>query len=111
MRFSFWPVNGQSWETVLTLAQHVERTGWDGIWYADHFMPNTQSAQGPANEVWSTISALAARVPRLRIGPLVLGNTYRHPAVVANMAATLDHISGGRLVLGMGGRVARKRTQ
>ena len=102
MRFSFWPVNGQSWDTVLTLAQHVERTGWDGIWYADHFMPNTQSAQGPAQEVWSILSALAVAVPRLRIGPLVLGNTYRHPAVVAKMAATLDHISGGRLVLGMG---------
>jgi F420-dependent oxidoreductase-like protein len=102
MRFSFWPVNGQSWDTVLTLAQHVERSGWDGIWYADHFMPNTASAAGPAQEVWSTLSALAVSVPRIRIGPLVLGNTYRHPAVVANMAATLDHISGGRLVLGMG---------
>ena len=102
MRFSFWPVNGQSWDTVLTLAQHVERSGWDGIWYADHFMPNTSSAQGPAQEVWSILSALAVAVPRLRLGPLVLGNTYRHPAVVAKMAATLDHISGGRLVLGMG---------
>jgi len=102
MRFSFWPVNGQSWDTVLTLAQHVERSGWDGIWYADHFMPNSTSAEGPAHEVWSMLSALAVSVPRLRIGPLVLGNTYRHPAVVAKMAATLDHISGGRLVLGMG---------
>jgi len=103
MRFSFWPIARQSWEDVLTLARHVERTGWDGVWYADHFMPNTPDMRDPCNEVWSTISALAACVPRIRIGPLVLGNTYRHPAVVANMAATLDHISGGRLVLGLGG--------
>ena len=102
MRFSFWPIARQSWHDVLALARHVERTGWDGVWYADHFMPNTPDASDPCHEVWSTISALAASVPRIRIGPLVLGNTYRHPAVVANMAATVDHISGGRLVLGLG---------
>jgi len=103
MRFSFWPVASQSWQDVLTLARHVERTGWDGVWYADHFMPNTADATGPVHEVWTTLSALAVSVPRIRIGPLVLGNTYRHPAVVANMAATLDHVSGGRAVLGLGG--------
>jgi alkanesulfonate monooxygenase SsuD/methylene tetrahydromethanopterin reductase-like flavin-dependent oxidoreductase (luciferase family) len=48
------------------------------------------------------VAGLAACVPRIRIGPLVAGNTYRHPAVVANMAATIDHMSGGRLVLGLG---------
>jgi F420-dependent oxidoreductase-like protein len=102
MRFSFWPIARQSWPQVLELARHVERTGWDGIWYADHFMPNTPDAEDPCHEVWATIAGLAACVPRLRIGPLVIGNTYRHPAVVANMAATVDHMSGGRLVLGMG---------
>lgn len=102
MRFSFWPIARQSWQDVLTLARHVERTGWDGIWYADHFMPNTPDASDPCNEVWTTIAGLAACVPRLRIGPLVAGNTYRHPAVVAKMAATIDHMSGGRLVLGLG---------
>lgn len=102
MRFSFWPIARQSWEDVLALAGHVERTGWDGIWYADHFMPNTPEASDPCHEVWTTVAGLAVSVPRIRIGTLVAGNTYRHPAVVANMAATIDHMSGGRLVLGLG---------
>ena len=102
MRFSFWPIARQSWDEVLTLARHVERTGWDGVWYADHFMPNTPEPGDPCHEAWTTVAALAASVPRVRIGTLVAGNTYRHPAVVANMAATIDHISGGRLVLGLG---------
>jgi F420-dependent oxidoreductase-like protein len=102
MRFSFWPIPRQPWEDVLALARHVERSGWDGVWYADHFMPNTADANDPCHEAWTTVAALAASVPRVRIGTLVAGNTYRHPAVVANMAATIDHISGGRLVLGLG---------
>jgi F420-dependent oxidoreductase-like protein len=102
MRFSFWPTPSQPWDEVLKLAEHVERTGWDGIWYADHFMPNAEDTSTPWPEAWITLAALGARVPRLRIGTLVAGNTYRHPAVLAKMAATLDHITGGRVVLGLG---------
>ncbi|MGI9324072.1 MAG: TIGR03560 family F420-dependent LLM class oxidoreductase [Pseudomonadales bacterium] len=102
MRFSFWPNPSQPYSDVLALAQHVERTGWDGFWYADHFMPNAEDTSAPWPEAWTTISAIAACVPRLRIGTLVTGNTYRHPAVLAKMAATLDHISEGRVVLGLG---------
>src|SRR5206468_9951286 len=58
--------------------------------------------EGPVLESWSTLSALAALIPRMRLGTIVLGNTYRHPAVVAKMAAQVDIISGGRLVLGLG---------
>ena len=102
MRFSLWPNAGIPWDELVDLCRHAERTGWDGIWFADHFMPNAADVSGPTAEAWTTIAGLAAAVPRVRIGTLVLGNTYRHPAVVANMAATVDRISGGRLVLGVG---------
>src|SRR5215470_1132335 len=69
---------------------------------SDHFMPNTPEKEGAMLESWSTLSALAALVPRMRVGTIVLGNTYRHPAVLAKMAAQVDIISGGRLVLGLG---------
>jgi F420-dependent oxidoreductase-like protein len=80
----------------------VEQTGWDGFWWADHFMADGKDTSGPWQESWTILSALAASVPRLRFGPLVMGNTYRHPTVLAKMAATLDHVSGGRVVLGLG---------
>jgi len=102
MRFSFWPNPSQSFADVIALAKHVERTGWDGIWYADHFMPNAPDTSAPWPEAWMTLAAIGAQVPRVRIGTLVVGNTYRHPTVLAKMAATLDHITGGRVVLGLG---------
>ena len=102
MRFTFWPAPVQDWKEVLALARHVEATGWDGVCYADHFMADGADTSGPWAEAWTTLTALAASVPRIRIGSLVSGNTYRHPAVLAKMAATLDHISEGRAVLGLG---------
>jgi F420-dependent oxidoreductase-like protein len=102
MRFSFWPNPTQTYADVLALAQHVERTGWDGFWYADHFMPNAPDTSTPWPEAWSTLTAIGAVVPRLRVGTLVSGNTYRHPAVLAKMVSTLDHITNGRAVLGLG---------
>lgn len=102
MKFSFWPQPTQSFAVMQTLALHVEKTGWDGFWLADHFMPNAEDTSAPWPEAWTTLAALGATVPRLRLGTLVSGNTYRHPAVLAKMAATIDHITGGRLILGLG---------
>ena len=102
MRFVFWPGPNNPWNETLQLAQHAESTGWDGIYYADHFMPNAADTSGPTSECWTTLAALAARVPRIRLGALVSGNTYRHPAVLAKMAANVDNISEGRCVLGLG---------
>jgi F420-dependent oxidoreductase-like protein len=105
MRFSVWSSTNQTWAEVVATARHAEATGWDGVWVADHFMGNAPGpvpAEIPMLEAGSVVAALGAAVPRVRIGTLVYGNTYRHPAVLANMAATADHVSGGRFVLGIG---------
>ncbi|MEM9037758.1 MAG: TIGR03560 family F420-dependent LLM class oxidoreductase [Actinomycetota bacterium] len=103
MRFSFWPSASQPWDAVLEPCRHAEATGWDGLWIADHFMPFAGDVDEPMLEAWSTLTALAVAVPRVRLGTLVCGNTYRHPAVLANQAATADVVAGGgRVVLGVG---------
>src|SRR6516225_1934957 len=103
MRFGiFTSMGGQTWEGVLELWKHLETTRWDIACVTDHFMPNTKEREGAMLESWSTLSALAALVPRMRVGTIVLGNTYRNPALVAKMAAQVDIISGGRLLLGLG---------
>lgn len=102
MRFSVWPTTTQSWQDLHALARHAAATGWDGLWVADHFMAASEPVDGPMLECWSVLAGLATSVGRLRIGPLVSSNTYRHPAVLANMASTIDQLSGGRFVLGLG---------
>jgi F420-dependent oxidoreductase-like protein len=103
MRFGvFTGLSGLNWPDVLDLWRHVEATGWDIACVTDHFMPNSRDREGSVLESWSTLAALSAVVPRMRVGTIVLGNTYRHPAVVAKMAAQIDIVSGGRLLLGLG---------
>ncbi|MEZ5166942.1 MAG: TIGR03560 family F420-dependent LLM class oxidoreductase [Acidimicrobiales bacterium] len=108
MDFSFWPTTAQPWPDLLRGCRWAEANGWHGVWVPDHFMTNVpvgtvaDEELAPWLESWTTQAALAALVPRVRIGAMVSGNLYRHPAVVANMAATIDEISGGRCVVGLG---------
>lgn len=102
MRFAFWPGPHTPWNDLSEVCRHAESTGWDRLYYADHFMPNSEKTGVPTNEAWTTLAALAATIPRIELGTLVTGNTYRHPAVLAKTAANVDQISGGRVVLGIG---------
>lgn len=90
------------WSTLVDLWQKADAWGYDSLWNFDHFYPIFTDPEGPCLEGWTTLSALAMVTKRARIGHLVAGNTYRHPSVTAKMAATLDHISGGRFNLGIG---------
>lgn len=75
---------------------------FESAWTMDHFYPLTPPIEGPHLESWTMLGALAQATRRLRLGCMVNGMHFRHPAVTANMAATLDHISGGRFALGLG---------
>ena len=102
VKLSIWPALRQPWNDVVEVARHADATGWDGFWLADHFMGDGEAMAVPTLEVTAALPALAGETSRIRLGTLVLGNTYRHPAVVANWAVTVDHLSGGRMVLGLG---------
>jgi len=103
MRFAIFSSMGNTtWSDVEALWRHAEQTGWDAACVTDHFMPNTPDRVGAMLESWTTLTALAALTKRMRIGTIVSGNTYRHPAVLAKMAANVDIISGGRLICGIG---------
>ena len=105
MKFSLWPNNNRTPGELLELAQLAERGGWHGVWLADHYMPNTGDdapARGDVYECWALLPALAAVTERVRIGTLVSPTSVHHPALLAKRAATLDRLSGGRMVLGLG---------
>jgi F420-dependent oxidoreductase-like protein len=103
MRFSYWIPNSLSWDDTLTLGRTAAGLGYTTLWYADHFMPDgPEPKDGPVQEAFTVLAALAAAVPDVRLGTMVAGNTYRNPAVLAKIAATIDVISNGRLTLGLG---------
>ena len=97
----YLPQLQMSFETIRNRVQLAERLGFHSAWFMDHlYAPGMP--QVPAFEAWTTISALATVTERIRLGHLVLCNSFRHPAVLAKMATSLDVISGGRLDLGIG---------
>ena len=96
----FDPFEG-SWNDVRAGAIAAEEAGFDGIWLYDHLAGSVHGASRVL-ECWTTLTAIASAVPRLSIGPLVLNVANRDPGTLAVMAATLQEVSGGRLLLGLG---------
>ena len=92
----------QSFEPVKNYVLAAERLGFDSIWVNDHLLPIVGSLQKPMLECWTVMSALAGVTTKIRLGSLVLNNTFRYPQLVAKMASTLDVVSNGRLELGIG---------
>jgi alkanesulfonate monooxygenase SsuD/methylene tetrahydromethanopterin reductase-like flavin-dependent oxidoreductase (luciferase family) len=90
------------WPDLLEAGKRADRLGYDSLWTWDHLYPIVGSPKGPIMEGWLAITAWAMATKRVTVGLMVGANTFRVPSVVAKMATTLDHISGGRAVLGIG---------
>ena len=104
MRLSFKTRPQHSeWQPIVDFWKEGDRIDlYDAGWTFDHLDPIFSDHSGPVYEGWTMLAALSGIVHRLRLGVMVTGNTYRHPAVLANMASTLDVASGGRLEIGLG---------
>jgi alkanesulfonate monooxygenase SsuD/methylene tetrahydromethanopterin reductase-like flavin-dependent oxidoreductase (luciferase family) len=92
---------GVSWDEWLALADACEEHGIEAMFRSDHYLSQAETTR-LATDAWTLLGALAARTSRLRLGTLVSPVTFRHPAVVAKAAATVDHVSAGRVEVGMG---------
>ncbi|HUI26104.1 MAG TPA: LLM class F420-dependent oxidoreductase [Candidatus Kryptonia bacterium] len=91
-----------AWDEIVRIWQRAEALGYDTAWTYDHFVAVMMDPFDPTLEAWSCLAALAVQTTRIRIGALVTGNTYRHPAILAKIATTVDVISKGRLEFGIG---------
>jgi alkanesulfonate monooxygenase SsuD/methylene tetrahydromethanopterin reductase-like flavin-dependent oxidoreductase (luciferase family) len=91
-----------TWEDWVALADMSERVGIEALFRSDHYLSVMGERQRGALDAWGTICALAARTSRLRLGTLVSPASFRHPSILAKLAVTADHVSGGRVELGLG---------
>jgi len=91
------------WPAFRDVAVRADALGYDDLWTWDHLYPIVGSSDGPMFEAWLTLAAWAEATSTARLGLMVGANTFRNPALVAKMATTLDHISNGRAILGIGG--------
>jgi F420-dependent oxidoreductase-like protein len=94
---------GVTWEQWLALADACERHGVETLFRSDHYISQSNEDRNVAHDAWTTLAGLAARTTTLGLGTLVSPATFRLPALLANAVATVDHISGGRVELGIGG--------
>jgi alkanesulfonate monooxygenase SsuD/methylene tetrahydromethanopterin reductase-like flavin-dependent oxidoreductase (luciferase family) len=99
---AFW-IQRTDWPALRDATVAVEAAGWDSIWLDDHLLSDEADWRDPKLEGWTALAAVAALVSRVRLGLLVSSTTFRNPGLIAKLATTLDHISGGRSVLGLGG--------
>jgi alkanesulfonate monooxygenase SsuD/methylene tetrahydromethanopterin reductase-like flavin-dependent oxidoreductase (luciferase family) len=100
-RFGICTDQNMTWEKNVERWQLFEKLGYESAWVCDHLVQPSRP-NGPYLEAWSLLAGLAARTEKIRIGVLVTSNTFRFPQVVAKMAVTIDHISNGRLEVGLG---------
>jgi alkanesulfonate monooxygenase SsuD/methylene tetrahydromethanopterin reductase-like flavin-dependent oxidoreductase (luciferase family) len=98
----FW-IQRTSWPDLRDACLAAEDAGFDSLWLDDHLLADEGDWHHPKLEGWAALAALAPITSRARVGHLVAANTFRNPGLTAKMAATLDHLSGGRFVLGIGG--------
>src|SRR3954451_11631715 len=92
----------RAWQRTLEVAQLADRIGFDSIWLFDHFHTTPEPTDEPVFEAYTTLSALATATSNVRLGQIVTCASYRNPALLAKMITTIDVISGGRAILGLG---------